>query len=87
MKYKTIPGVILTSVCGHSYLVTPNETIGINETAACCWKRLATGATPEELAALVTEEFDTAENEKVMEDIERLISVLLSSKLAEKCVP
>lgn len=81
MKYKTIPGVILTSVCGRYYLVTARETMEINETAAICWEKLTQGASEAELAAFVREYCEVADTDSPDEDIRVLIATLQERNL------
>ena len=64
-RYKTREGVVLTSVCGETLLVTaralrelcPFVTV-INDSSAFLWERLRSGATAEELERAVKEEYE-----------------------------
>ena len=64
-RYKTRTGVVLTSVCGESLLVSAKPLRGvcpfvttINESSAFLWRRLISGATEDELLAAVEEEYE-----------------------------
>ena len=76
MEYKSVPGVILTSVCGHYYLVNPGETIEINETAVFYWNLLCEGATEEELAELAGRQYDIDDMELLRMDVQTLVALL-----------
>ena len=64
-RYKTRTGVVLTTVCGESLLVSSRGlrelcpfVTSINESTAFLWKRLSKGATEEELLSAVAEEYE-----------------------------
>ncbi len=85
MKYKTVPGVIMTSVCGQHYLASPTEIIKINDTAAFCWEILKQGATQEELAARICEYYEAADTDVINRDVHKLIGTLLTKRLIVRC--
>ena len=65
MRYKTRPGVVLTSICGEYVLVAAKRNLPlcpyvteINETSAFLWEHLISGATLEELESAVAEEYE-----------------------------
>ena len=64
-RYQARNGIILTQVCGEYLLVAaralrelcPYVTV-VNETSAFLWERLENGATAEELAQAVADEYE-----------------------------
>lgn len=87
MKYKTAPGVILTSVCGRFFLVTPKETFRINETTALYWKQLARGASEADLDALAAGTYEIDDPDTVRDDIRDLLDSLLAKRLLVRYGP
>ena len=85
MKYKTLPGVILTGICGKHYLVSPEATIQINETAAFCWKLLEDRAGEEDLCRAMQEQFEDADQEQLRIDAAGLIQSLRARRLIVRC--
>ena len=77
MKYKTVPGVILTSICDSHFLVAPEETIKVNETAAFFWKKLEQGASVDELVELADESYEIDDMNKLKDDIRDLVDTLM----------
>ena len=72
MKYKTMHGVIMTQICGTHFIVTPEKTMQINETAAFCWKQMEQGVDEEELCQRMQEAFDIEDPELLRSDIRSL---------------
>ena len=85
MKYKTIPGVIITSVCDKYFLVTPNETIRINETTAFYWKILEQGATVKDLYEKAVNNYEVEDPEVLRRDLRELVDSLLKKHLLVRC--
>lgn len=86
MKYKTVPGRILTSVCGRYFLVTPDESLEINEPAAYYWKKLEEGASEADLFDLACDCYDVEDPELLKNDIHDLVLSLLKKRLLTGCV-
>lgn len=68
MRYKTRPGVVLTSICGEYFLVAAESArvfcpyvMEINETSAFLWRHLMSGADLPQLEAAVAEEYEIDE--------------------------
>lgn len=64
-RYKTRPGVVLTSICGEHILVAAKAAreycpyvTNINETSAFLWKILQNGADINELMKAVLDEYE-----------------------------
>lgn len=64
-KYKTRPGVVLTTVCGESLLVSAKAVreycpyvTTLNDSSAFLWKQLKAGAGEAELKAAVLDEYE-----------------------------
>ncbi len=85
MKYKTAAGIILTSVCGRFFLVTPEETIHINETAAFYWKELEKGTSVDDLCSVSKEIYEIEDTDALRSDINDLIETLRNKKLLVRC--
>lgn len=81
IKYKTIPGMVITQICGSYFLVTTKETIAINETAYICLRCLKQGSDINELCSAIEEQYDIADHENLLLDVHNLIADLLSRKL------
>lgn len=81
MKYKTCPGIILTSVGDDYYLVTSRNRIRINETAAFYWKKLSEGMSISELRAEAVREYDIEDSEELEQQITELIDYLKTEHL------
>ena len=85
MKYKTLAGVILTSVCGHNYLVSSKDTIEINETAVLYWQYLNKGASEEELTKLAAAQYGTEDLEILQNDIQTFLALLKERHMIMRC--
>ena len=85
MKYKTMPGVILTEICGNSYLVSADRTIQVNETTSFCWKQLEKGVDTETLFLQVQEHYEVEDTEMLKSDVTSLIDSLYSRRLIVRC--
>ena len=71
-RYRTRPGVELTSICGEYYLVSAADAmkycpyvIRINASSAFLWRRLAEGADDNELFLAVEAEFELSDPDEV----------------------
>lgn len=88
MKIKE--GFMLRNVADN-YVVVPmgkeaadfNGMITLNETGAFMWKCLEKGCTKEELVAKVLEEYE-AEEEQVIQSVERFVKEIEENGFAEK---
>ena len=85
-RYKTRPGVVLTTIAGQNVLVAAKSvrdqcpyTAQINETAAFCWLLLEQGATLEDLARKLSEEYEVEDAAQMRADLEQMLSQLLES--------
>ena len=83
MKYKTRPGIILTSVGEQYFFVTAKNRIELNETAAFYWKLLRQGADTAELREAALREYDIDDPAGLEQEIEELIRELLKGHLIE----
>lgn len=81
MKYKTIPGVVITSVCDRYFLVSTKETMQINETTAFYWRILEKGATVKDLYEKAVIYYDVEDPEVLRGDIRELVDSLLAKHL------
>ena len=85
-RYKTRPGVTLTTVAGQFVLVAAKAarefcpyTAQINETAAFCWRVLEDGADFETLYARLSEEYEIPDAENCRADLTELLQQLLAA--------
>ena len=83
MKYYTRKGIVMTSVGGQQVLISAAALHGqvpyvtnINDTTATLWERMAHGATKDELADCIMEEYEVENEAAVREDIDRLLRQL-----------
>lgn len=83
-RYKTRPGVILTSVCGEHLLVAaaavrdlcPYVT-EINETSAFLWRQLTAGADLDGLMAALDAEYDLPDPAAARQAVESFLQQML----------
>lgn len=83
-KYKTYPGIVLASSCGSYFLITPENTINVNETAAFIWKQLEKGADETELYKAVKNSYEIEDVNLLNNDIHTLIEFLLNHHLIKR---
>lgn len=81
MRYKAAPGVVMTTVCGKYFLVTPKETLQVNEPAALYWKALVKGADEEELRKLAEEEYRIEDHTLLRRDIREMLESLAERRM------
>ena len=81
MRYKTVPGVVLASVCGHYYLVTAELTMEVNEITAFYWKELENGASAEELMDKAESSYEIEDKDLLIKDIDTLLDSLRQQRL------
>ena len=87
-KYRTRPGIILTSICGEYFLVATKENLPycpyvteLNETSAFMWKKLETVADLNTLMEAVKEEYEVDDDEALRQSIKDYLTQLLEKKL------
>lgn len=88
MRYQTRTGVVLTEICGESFLVAaaalweecPYVT-QINESTAFLWRVLVHGADLESLEAAAAEEYEIEDPEAAREAIADVVENLLAQHL------
>lgn len=83
-KYRTRPGVVLTSICGEQLLVSAKANLNIcpyvsqiNDSSAFLWSVLAHGATEDELIRAVKDKFEVEEPEDLRPVIEAFLETML----------
>ncbi len=84
MKYRTVPGIILTSVCDNYYLVSQKNTVVINETAAFYWKQIEKGADEKELPDLAMRYYEIDDSEELYKDIEKMLNSFLEMQMIKR---
>ena len=84
VRYKTRPGVILTSICEEYVLVAAKSLLPscpyvteINETSAFLWKNLVSGATLAQLEAAVTDAYEVDDLSQVREAISGFVQQMM----------
>lgn len=87
-KYRTRPGIILTSICDEYFLVATKENLPhcpyiteLNETSAFMWKKLETVADLNTLIEAVKEEYEVDDDEALRQSIKDYLTQLLEKKL------
>ena len=85
-RYRTRPGVVLTTIAGQNVLVAAKSvreqcpyTAQINETAAFCWQALEHGADLDDLVRKLSEEYQVADAAQMRDDLEQLLAQLSES--------
>lgn len=81
MRYKAYPGTILTSCCGQNYLLTPQSSMEMNETASFYWRQLEKGTTVEGLMEATMKVYDIEDERALEEEINTFINALADKKL------
>ncbi len=81
MLYKAKPGVIMASVCGRYWLVTPKKRTELNDTAAFYWKELEKGITFSGLKEKVMKEYEIEDEHQLDIEIYALINELQKNHL------
>ena len=83
-RYKTRPGVVLTSICGKNILVAVKSVLDycpylseINETSAFLWNHLVDGAASEELVDAINAEYEVDNLAFVRTAVESFIDQML----------
>lgn len=84
MKYKTVPGVVLTSVCGSHFLVSSKNTMQVNETVVFYWKQLEHGASEEELIEAAKEQYEIDDMETLQQDIGHILHSLMEMHMLKR---
>lgn len=85
-RYKTRPGVVLTTISDQYFLVAAKTvrdlcpySSQINETAAFCWRILEDGADFDTLFACLSEEYEIDDSAAVKADLQELLDQLLKA--------
>lgn len=83
-RYKTRPGVVLTSICGEHILVAAKRlrnvcpyVTNINETSAFLWQRLVGGATVKQLMDAVEAEYELEDEGAALEAVNAFVNQLI----------
>ena len=85
MKYKRVPGIVITQFCGKYFLVTQKETLKISETAFLCLKRLEQDADIYDLCQVIEDQFEIDNERALVTDVQNLINDLLARRLLMRC--
>ena len=82
-RYKTRPGVVMTTIGGQYILVAAKTArehcpfkMLINETAAFCWQLLEEGADMDTLAAALAKEYELEDASVLLDDVQDLVGQL-----------
>ena len=82
-RYKTRPGVVMTTIGGQYILVAAKTArehcpfkMLINETAAFCWRLLEEGADMDTLAAALAKEYAIEDKSGLQADVQELVEQL-----------
>ena len=85
-RYRTRPGVVLTSVCGEYLLVAAKAArehcpymTQISESSAFLWKLLIDGAGPDELLRAVCAEYEIEDPASARQAIDTFITQMLET--------
>ena len=86
-RYKTRPGVVLTTIAGQPILVAARSVrkicpyiTQINETAAFCWRILEQGSDLDELVEKVAAEYEIDDPAEIRQDLESLLAQLMEKQ-------
>ena len=79
--YRTSPGIVLTSSGGRFFLVTPLESIEVNESAVFYWKCMEKGATAEEMLDAASLRYEEEEPDLFRRDIRLFTDACLKKQL------
>ena len=85
-RYKTRPGIVLTSIAGQYVLVAVKSlrsicpySAQVNETTAFCWRMLEEGTDFESLLAGLSEEYEIDDMETARADLTELLEQMISA--------
>lgn len=85
-RYKTRPGVVLTTIAGQNVLVAAKSLAAlcpysaqINDTAAFCWRVLEEGADVDTLMNKLSGEYEIDDAAEARRDLEQLVAQMLES--------
>lgn len=84
-KYITVLGIVLTHSCDQYYLVSPEGSFAINESAAWYWKQLENGGSVNTLLNAAMQEYEIDDTDMAVSGIEVLLQELLSRGLIRRC--
>lgn len=91
LRYHTLPGVVLTCVCGEYMLVSAKSVrdkvpymVQLNESSAFLWKRLSEGADEPELEKAVMDEFEIEDIVQARSAIKGFLEQMLQNGLLLK---
>lgn len=79
--YITCPGVVHASAGGRYFIVTPSDSIEVNETAVYFWSCMERGATKEELFEAAQSKYVVDDPDILRRDIDMLIKMCLKKQL------
>ena len=92
-KYRSLPGIVMTSFGSEYYLVKARKLsadrdkylISMNEIAAFYWNMLETPVTESEMLAKLSEEYDVADSDAAAADLRALLEKWESAGCVEAC--
>ncbi len=83
-RYETRPGVVLTNICGEYMLLAAKAAreycpymTQLNESSAFLWRRLESGAGPEEMERAVLKEYEIEDPAAAREAIRNFLEQML----------
>ena len=79
--YRTNPGIVLTSSGGRFFLVTPSESIEVNESAVFYWKCMEKGATEEKMLDSACLRYEEEDPDLFRRDIRLFTDACLKKQL------
>lgn len=77
--------MVHTAVCGHEYLVTPEEVFEINETSAFFWQELCAGITVKGLTEKTAAYYEIGDASAVLADIRKFVDALEARHMLVRC--
>ncbi len=85
MKYKAVPGIVLTSVCDGYFLISPKNNIRINDTVAFYWKQLEKGIDEKGLFDCAVQCYEIDDLAALQNDIKKMLNSFLDMNLIKRC--
>lgn len=84
MKYKTVPGIVLASVCGSYFLISPKNNLRINDTVAFYWKQLEKGTDEKSLIDSAVQFYEIDDFDALQKDIEKMLHSFLDMNIIKR---
>ena len=91
IRFKPIPGIVLTNICGEYLLVAAKSLRGsvpylsqLNESSAFLWRRLENGSDEDELIKALLNEYEIEDPASARSAVQRFVEQMLQAGYLRK---